>query len=351
MPDVVIRDIKAKVRAMLEERQQLAAHDPQAGVRPSAFWSDFCSYSDYMLELPDESFSKLRLHTYHLTSDNYQTYYFEDAEDFARAKDLKSLTGGIPADLVLNEPEDGIGLRYPNGRFVSVDIIRYQKVVNTLYRQGVIAELSGRAKAQRVIVLEVGGGYGGLAHHLSRIVPRMTYVIVDLPETLLFSAAYLALHNPAKGLYVYDKGDFETAVHPGGIEGFDFVLIPNYRLDALKQMRFDLAINVASFQEMREEEVARYLEFIRETSRGVLYSWNQDAQPRNRELSDLSRMLRERFSITELVERERPRQRLRQTLKALAMRLRLLDMPRRERRPYREYVCRTLAASSNAPRP
>lgn len=350
MADSAIRDIKAKVRAMLEERQRLAAHDPQVRVAPSVFWSDFCSYFDYMLELPDESFSKLRLHTYHLTSDNYQTYYFEDPEDFARAKDLKSLIEGIPADLVLNEPEDGIGLRYPGGRFVSIDIIRYQKVMNTLYRQGVIAELAGKAKAQRVFVLEVGGGYGGFAHHLSRIVPRMTYVIVDLPETLLFSAPYLALHDPAKRLYVYEGRDFEAALRPGRIADFDFVLIPDYRLDALNETRFDLAINVASFQEMREEQVARYLDFIRETGCGALYSWNQDAQPRNRELSDLSRMLRERFSVTEIVERESSRQRVRQTLKALAMRLGLLDRPKRERRPYREYVGRTPGSSSHVPR-
>jgi SAM-dependent methyltransferase len=334
---------------MLAERQQLATRDPRGKVAPSAFWSDFCSYFDYMLELPNESFSRLRLHTYHLTSDNYQTYYFEDPEDFARAKDLKSLTEGIPDGLVLNEPEGGIGLRYPDGRFVSIDIIRYQKVVNTLYRHGVITELTGKAEAQPLVVLEIGGGYGGLAHHLSRIVPRMTYVIVDLPETLLFSAAYLALHNPAKRLYVYDERDFDAAVRAGRIGDFDFALIPDYHLDALKQMRFDLAINVASFQEMREEQVARYLEFIRGTSRGALYSWNQDAQPRNRELSDLSRMLRERFSITEIVERESARQRLRQTLKALAMRLGLLDRPRRRRRPYREYLCRPLAFSSHEP--
>jgi len=350
MADSVIADIKSKVRAMLEERQRLADLGAQGSVGPSAFWTDFCSYFDYMLELPDESFSKLRLHTYHLTSDNYQTYYFEDPEDFARAKDLESLTRGIPAELVLNEPDDGIGLRYPGGRFVSIDIIRYQKVMNTLYRHGVIAELAGKAQAQRVIVLEVGGGYGGFAHHLSRIVPRMTYVIVDLPETLLFSAAYLALHDPAKRLYVYDGRDFEAALSPGRIAEFDFVLVPDYRLDALKRTRFDLAINVASFQEMREEQVARYLDFIRETGRGALYSWNQDAQPRNRELSDLSRMLRERFSVTEIVEPESRRQRLRQTLKALAMRLGLIDRPRRERRPYREYVGRAPGSSPHAPR-
>ncbi len=50
--------------------------------QPSQYWSDFCSAFDYMLELPEESFAKLRLHADHLTGDNYQTYYFGDPEAF-----------------------------------------------------------------------------------------------------------------------------------------------------------------------------------------------------------------------------------------------------------------------------
>ena len=107
--------------------------------------------------------------------------------------------------MILNEPADGIGFSYENGRFVNIDVLRYQRVVNPLYRRGILSDLSSPEPQQRNSILEIGGGYGGIAHHLSNILGNVVYVIVDLPETLLFSAAYLSLHNPDKRVYVYNS--------------------------------------------------------------------------------------------------------------------------------------------------
>ena len=134
-----IRSIKSKVVEMLKERQLLQNRDVAVD-SPSAYWADFCSYFDYMLGLPEESFSKLRIHTYHLTGDNYQIYIFHDPADY-RAK-ARTLVKDIPPQLVLNEPEGGIGFSYPDGRFLSRDIIRYQRSINTLYRHGILSSVS-----------------------------------------------------------------------------------------------------------------------------------------------------------------------------------------------------------------
>jgi hypothetical protein len=360
-----IRNIKSKVIAMLEERRSLESGETSV-VLPSRYWSDFCSYFDYMLGLPEESFAKLRLHTYHLTGDNYQTYYFGDPEQstwtgsLLEMLTLEMLTKDIPSGYILNEPEGGIGFRYDDGRFVSLDITRFQRGVSTLYRHGVLSELSSR---ERAYVLEIGGGYGGLAHHLSNICRNATYIIIDLPETLLFSASYLSLLDHQKKIYIYDRNDFPELIQSGAVECYDFILLPNYKLNSLTHLRFDLVINVASLQEMRTSQAEAYLDFIRETCRGVFYSYNQDHQPRNRELSNLSDLLRQRFDLMEVVNakekigiRRRTKLKLRETLKTAAILVGLLDRPDKigpVRKPapdltYREYICKPLRRGRNS---
>jgi len=308
-----VRTVKARVTEMLEERTRLPAD-----VRPSSLWMDACSAFDYMLGLPDEAFAKLRLHTYHFTGDNYQYYVFREGE--AKLWETwRSLTAGIPSAYVLSEPTgaiQGIGLQTPDGRRVSQDILRFQEVITTLWRESVLAELPSDSA-----VLEIGGGYGGLAHHLSRLTTPRTYVIVDLPEMLLFSAAYLSLLNPDKRVAMYD------ASHPENDLDGDFVLVPNYRLSLMKSRRFDLALNVASMQEMRTDQVEAYLAFIAQTCRGVFYCHNLDRLPQNTELTSLTRLLPTYFNVREVKRPTVRRRRVRVALKSIAALLGLADRP------------------------
>jgi SAM-dependent methyltransferase len=345
-----LREIKAKVLAMLEERQALTSAPQPTGSsdfnKASKYWTHFCAKFDYVFGMDEESFAKLRLHTYHLTGDNYQLYYFGNPNAWIPIKDIEEVTRGLPPSCVLNEPEGGIGHRYPDGRFLSGDVLRYQQVVTTLFRQGILRTLwDGRD--HRPQVLEIGTGYGGLAHHLSRVLAEgargSTYFMVDLPETLVFAASYLTLLNPEKKIYLYDQKDFDSRLSSGGLAAYDFVLLPNYKLEALNRESFDLCVNVASLQEMTDAQVETYLDFIRATCSGVFYSWNQDCQPMNKELSNLSDLLRVRFDLN---EERRPSlgRRLvlltRKQVKRAAVTLKLMNPPDQVYLPYREYTAR-----------
>ena len=335
-----IREIKSNIEAMLVERQTL--RDP--GAPPSSYWTDFCSAFDYMLGLPESAFLKLRIHTYHFTAETYQTYYFGNADRFWAANHVTELTRGIPPGLVINEPAGGIGFHYPCGRFLSEDTIRFQKVINTLYRSGIIGPLRERKAST---VLEIGAGYGGLAHHISQVLPGVHYLIVDLPESLLFSAAYLTLQNPGKRIYLYEPTD-DTEVTLSRIRNgaFDFALFPNYKIGVLRPLSFDLVLNTASLQEMKADQVERYLDFIRDTCAGVFYSRNQDRQPRNRELVSLNSMMRSRFQMTEIPEwRARVgagsavKRYVRSAARSLAVTLGLMPSASKEEdNPYRQFI-------------
>jgi len=331
-----IKEIKDHVRAMLEERHALT----DLHSTPSQYWADFCKYFDYMMILPDEAYDKLRVHTYHLTGDNYQTYYFGAPQYNLSSEYIQRLASQVPSEYLLEEPKDGIGFVYPDGRFISMDIARYQEAVNSLYRAGILPSLKTSSQTVRNFVLEIGGGYGGLAHHLSRILNPATYVIVDLPETLLFSASYLTLQNPGKKIYLYGKANAEEFLQSKDVEEYDFVLIPNYRLDLLEHFRFPLTINMASFQEMRPEQVATYLDFICRTCTGVLYSFNQVRNALNHELKDLITMLRARFTLRALHEVE-TKKTWRSRLKGVRS---FLDRVRKKQFTwYQEYLCEPIA--------
>ncbi len=340
-----LTNIQQKIRAMLAERQTSTHKDIFA--QPSNYWTDFTSFFDYMLDLSPRSLANVRLHTYHLTGDNYQSYYLGNRRAFLDFYGPWLAIDGLPAEHVLNEPADGIGFRLEDNRFVSADIARFQRSISTLSRKGVLSELTSSGSPARVI--EIGGGYGGFALHLSRILKSCRYVIVDLPETLLFSAAYLTLQAPQKRIYLYDPADgLDARTHAG----FDFVLLPDYRLEILQGSLFDLAINIASMQEMRVDQVERYLDFLRAACRGKFYSCNRDRQNRNDELPSLFGLMRTRFDLTEIWHpgayqsanwKTQGRRRLKQALRRMARFVGLVetgsDGASAEPYPYVEHLC------------
>jgi putative sugar O-methyltransferase len=341
-----IREIKARVRGMLEERAALVEHTPDAKasgapaavISPSSYWTDFCRQFEYMLGLPEEAFDKLRNHTYHLTSDNYQTYYFGDPIVFRRVTSYDAVTAGLPERFRLGEPENGIGFKL-DGKIVSWDIVRFQRAFSALYRQGVLDKLDALPRRR---ILEIGGGYGGIAHQLGKAFPKTTYVIIDLPETLVFSASYLALHNPDRKIYIYDNQTFQAVLND--VDVYDFILVPNYVLKQLSDFRFDLVVNIASLQEMRRSQAEEYLDFIKRTS-DVFYSDNQDHQPKNAELGKLYDLLETRFHLVELPE-ETDQQgnamiRLLRTTAEDVVR-KVVNRPRAYMPPTRRIICRPL---------
>jgi hypothetical protein len=328
-----VQQVKARVRGMLEERARLERERPDdQSVAPSAYWSDFCRQFRYLLGMADEDFDLFRLHTYHLDGDQYITYYLGTPDRFRRRYAYDALIGPVPARLRLSAPrclgEYGFEI---DGRVVNLTVVRMQRVVNTLHRHGILDALGDGRPA----VLEIGAGYGALAYHLSRIVPGNRYYIVDLPEVLLFSAVYLSIAAPERSLYLWDGGRDQP-----DLGASDFVLVPNYALSALAGTKFELALNVASFQEMRPAQLQTYLDFCATTTER-LYSWNQDSQDKNLERPNVTEELLRRFTVQEIAPRLSLRGQVYRTAQDLLMRFpdfAAYASPNRNN-PEHEYLC------------
>ncbi|MGH8641491.1 MAG: putative sugar O-methyltransferase, partial [Burkholderiales bacterium] len=83
-----------------------------------------------------------------------------------------------------------------DGRIVNYDTYACLERVALLNAAGLLQRLSSGASGRIPRILEIGGGYGGLAYHLKTLLPRARYIAVDLPESLLFAALYLTTLFP-----------------------------------------------------------------------------------------------------------------------------------------------------------
>lgn len=104
-------------------------------------------------------------------------------------------------------------------------------------------------------VLEVGGGYGRIAEAMLQLeTPPAGYLLVDaVPATLHYAYAYLrrALPDRSIGSYYTDPG-----ADPAD---FDCFVAPRWHAEPLvEDGAYAVAVNIASFQEMRDDQIAGY---------------------------------------------------------------------------------------------
>ncbi len=128
------------------------------------------------------------------------------------------------------------------------------------------------------IVLEIGGGYGAPARLWLRnpIRPAQNYIILDIPESLFFADVFLRSEfGDAAVHYVQSKDPLDVKV----LARNKVILCPLSRHAALEELPVDLVVNTGSMQEMSEDWVSFYSEFLDRQSSRWFYSLNYFAQP------------------------------------------------------------------------
>ncbi len=102
------------------------------------------------------------------------------------------------------------------------------------------------ADVARPVILEIGGGFGGLARQILRLVPGVRYVGLDLPENVIIQSWYLtrSLSDRRIGFDEIDKANQQDLTE------VDALILPNWALADLRLSRLDVVVNVHSFGEM-----------------------------------------------------------------------------------------------------
>ena len=130
------------------------------------------------------------------------------------------------------------------------------------------------------VILEIGGGYGAPARlwmnnplHNPRV-----YMILDMPESLFFSDVFLRTEFGDDSVWYLREGETLT---PELAAKFKFILVPLPLHAQLRQMPIDLVINTGSLQEMEENWVDFYKEWLNDLNCRWFYTLNYFAQPLN----------------------------------------------------------------------
>ena len=169
--------------------------------------------------------------------------------DYLLSKDvsLKSLDPSIQESAYSN-PQNGV-LR--EGRLLTPDFLRTAVLCLEIQKYCGLPD-------RKFNVLEIGAGYGGLARSLKLFQPGISYVLIDIPESLYFSSAFLRLNFPsARFCYVTDPSCLDQS-----ISEFDFVFVPTIFAEALIGEKFTLFCNTASLGEMKNSVIRFWMDFV-----------------------------------------------------------------------------------------
>lgn len=286
-----IQQVKDWVKAAIEHRCR--SEDSSSDAEPSQVWKFVTQIFEYLQKMPPEQFSNLRLHTYHIDGGTYWKVLFARSEDYERHD--RYLCAGLPERYKLSAPKacGEYGRLLDGDRLVNDYVLRWQELMRALWLENKLQTLE---EIDNPVILEIGGGYGSLAYHLKTLFPKFLYVIIDLPETLLFSAIYLTTIFGVESVLLVNE---ETTLSPEEMANYSFVLVPNHLLSTLSDLRIDLSINVQSFQEMTATQVDEYLAFLR-TRTAVLLSWNYERSTFNDELESVTALVQKYFDIDDL---------------------------------------------------
>jgi putative sugar O-methyltransferase len=159
-----------------------------------------------------------------------------------------------------SDQEDFFGMSY------SLDFLQS---VEEAYRIRDSWTLAGRRGSPRVIV-ELGAGYGRLAHVCRKMMPECSYLILDLPEALICAQSWLSrvLNND---VIPYEVAGNATDFARESLEaGKVFMLLP-HKIEAIRDNAVDVFVNIYSFAEMPVASIANYFQHVNRITDGILY--------------------------------------------------------------------------------
>ena len=139
--------------------------------------------------------------------------------------------------------------------FRFADLLLYEPVFEYNYQAHYLDGLLREVEAP--VVVEIGGGFGGLAHHLLRCRPDVTYIGLDLPEYLLIQSYHLSCAFPDKRILVYHADG--PAIDAATLDDYDVLLLPNYLLPELPAHMADAVVCVRSLTEMSADAIGETL--------------------------------------------------------------------------------------------
>lgn len=163
----------------------------------------------------------------------------------------------------LQEPLEGNPVTVPHeGALASQDL------ANSLLEYYSIREHVDFARCDRV--LEIGGGYGRDAYVVMMLNPHIQYFLVDIPPAIWIAQRYLSSVFPDRKVFPVREFHSYQDVRKEMEQSSIVCLLP-HQLELIPDAHFDLALNISSFGEMRQEQIDAYMQMLERLTRGYFY--------------------------------------------------------------------------------
>ena len=216
----------------------------------------------------------------------YRDFFLGDA--LHRLDVWKSWTGTQFPFTALEAPNVG----NPYGVLVDGVFIRIAAEYQHFYAQE-IARLLGPAKAGTV--MEIGGGFGGMASYLIRDHANVKYINFDVPETTALASYYLLKSFPTLRATLYG----EAPITPSTLNESDVILMPSFELPKMPDKSVDIAYTSHVLRDMSVDVTCEYVDEIVRTTRSHILTLDRSKtfqllQQRLNQTSNKFQLLRKR---------------------------------------------------------
>jgi putative sugar O-methyltransferase len=220
-----------------------------------------------------------------LISMNYPSYIDERSPDSKIYQEGMAHLKNIWVELLLildndllNECNDNtvghpILFNFRRNRVTSEFVMRH------IYFYAKAMELTGLSRTDEHVILEIGGGYGGLGKLFLDFNDNAKYIIIDLPTCLLLQEYFYK--NSFPGKRVATVNDFlpffneKKIITKNDLNEFDIILLPPPFISLIEDEVVDLSINTHSMMEMNIEQIQFYYEQLWRLTKGYFYQCNR----------------------------------------------------------------------------
>lgn len=138
------------------------------------------------------------------------------------------------------------------GRRLSVDFLRTLAIAHDIRRHL-------QQSRPPLHVVELGAGLGHLARTLRVFGASRSHIILDLPESLIFSYAFLTMNFSDASVVFVTEAEQAATIRP---TDYDFVFVPSCFAEFLDYSGMELFVNTASLGEMNNQTIRYWMDFI-----------------------------------------------------------------------------------------
>ena len=228
-------------------RRALATHDTNAlRAMYQNFFRDPCSAGLVGLPLAKVYFGKT-------IDDVYRHFFLSDA--LYRIDYWQNQTGNRFALRELAGP----GLGNPFGVLIDGTLV----CKGAEYQHYCAQRIQQLVPSPRASVVEIGGGYGGMAYYLLRGNPQFTYIDFDIPESLALISYYLLKSFPNLKFLLYGEEDLTQEA----IARSNVILMPPFELSKVPTNSVDLTFSSHTMSDLSRSAQIVYLNEIERMTR------------------------------------------------------------------------------------